>query len=108
MLVSVPLLIEYEAVLTRPEHLRASGLAQEDIAVLLDAVAAVCEPVRLAYLWRPTLPDADDDMVLETAVNGRADMIVTFNIRDFAGPSAQFGIPVMTPGAALREWEKST
>jgi hypothetical protein len=47
-------------------------------------------------------------MVLETAVNGRADMIVTFNIRDFAGPSAQFGIPVMTPGAALREWEKST
>lgn len=108
LLVSVPLLIEYESVLTRPEHLRAARLSPSDVATLLDAVAAVSEPVRLAYLWRPTLPDADDDMVLETAVNGRADMIVTFNLRDFAGPSAQFGIVVMTPGAALREWEKRT
>jgi predicted nucleic acid-binding protein len=106
LLVSVPLLIEYESVLTRPEHLRASGLSPGDIAVLLDAVAAVSEPVRLAYMWRPALPDADDDMVLETAVNGRADMIVTFNIRDFVGPSAQFGLAVVTPGLALREWEK--
>jgi predicted nucleic acid-binding protein len=45
-------------------------------------------------------------MVLETAVNGRADMIVTFNTRDFTGPSAQFGIAVVAPGVALREWEK--
>ena len=108
LLVSVPLLIEYEAVLSRPEHLRASSLSLAEIGVLLDAVAAVCEPVRLAYLWRPALPDADDDMVLETAVNGRADAIVTFNIRDFAGPTAQFGVAVLTPGSALREWEKRT
>jgi hypothetical protein len=46
--------------------------------VLLDAVAKVAKPVRLAYLWRPTLPDVNDDMVLEVAVNGRADGIVTF------------------------------
>ncbi len=39
--------------------------------------------MRLDYLWRPALPDADDDMVLEAAVNGRADSIVTFNLRDF-------------------------
>ena len=62
LLVSVPLLIEYEAVMTRAEHLKAAGLSVADVGVLLDAVAAVAEPVRLAYLWRPTLPDADDDM----------------------------------------------
>lgn len=106
LLVSVPLLIEYEAVMTRAEHLKAAGLSVADVAVLLDAIAAVAEPVRLAYLWRPTLPDADDDMVLEAAVNGRADIIVTFNLRDF-GPSAeQFGIAILPPGEAVKRLEK--
>ncbi len=64
MLVSVALLIEYEAVMTRGEHLDAAGLLSTDVGALLDAFAAVAEPVRLSYLWRPALPDADDDMVL--------------------------------------------
>jgi putative PIN family toxin of toxin-antitoxin system len=101
LLISVPLLIEYEAVLTRPEHLRAAGLTAMEIGVLLDAVAAVAEQIRLAFLWRPTLPDIDDDMVLETAVNGRADAIVTFNRRDFATVEAQIGIAVLSPGEAF-------
>ncbi len=79
LLVSVPLLIEYEAVMTRTEHLKAARLSAADIVALLNSVAATGEPVELAYLWRPVLPDADDDMVLEAAVNGRADAIVTFN-----------------------------
>ena len=70
------LLIEYEAVMA-PEHLRAARLTTGDIGALLDAVAAVAERVELAFLWRPAPPDADDDMVLETAINGRADAIVT-------------------------------
>ena len=106
LLVSVPLLIEYEAVMTRPEHLRAARLSAEDIGVLLDAVAAVAEPVRLAFLWRPTLADADDDMVLEAAVNGRADGIVTFNRGDFGPAAEQFGIPVLSPGEAVKRLEK--
>jgi predicted nucleic acid-binding protein len=108
LLVSVPLLIEYEAVMTRLEHLRAARLSAADVGVLLDAVAAVAEPVRLAFLWRPTLPDADDDMVLEAAVNGRADGIVTFNRRDFGPAAEQFGIPVLSPGEALKGLEKRT
>jgi len=106
LILSVPLLIEYEAVLTRPEHLKAAGLSVADVESLLDAVAETAEPVRLAYLWRPTLPDADDDMVLEAAVNGRAEGIVTFNRRDFGAPAEQFGILVLSPGDAVRRLEK--
>jgi predicted nucleic acid-binding protein len=105
LLASVPLLIEYQAVLTRLEHLAASGLATDDVNILLDAVAAVAEPVRLAFLWRPIARDPDDDMVLEAAVNGRADALVTFNIRDFTGAAERFGIAVISPGEAVRRWE---
>jgi predicted nucleic acid-binding protein len=107
LLVSVPLLIGYEAVMTRLEHLKAARLSAADVGALLDAVAAVAEPVRLAFLWRPTLPDADDDMVLETAVNGRADGIVTFNRRHF-GPAELFGVAVLLPGEAVKRLENGS
>jgi len=64
-------MLEYEAVMTRKQHLAVSKLSTEDVGILLDAVAAVGEPVRPAFLWRPSLRDADDDMVLEVAVNAR-------------------------------------
>lgn len=105
LVASVPLMIEYEAVLTREEHLAAAGLSLQDVHIVLDAVAAVMEPVNLEFLWRPALKDADDDMVLETAVNGRADAIATFNLRDFGDVAAQFGVAVLQPGAALRRLE---
>lgn len=82
----------------RSESREASGLSSADIPVLLDAIAAVAESARLAFLWRPALRDPDDDMVLETAVNGMADAVVTFNIHDFAGVAARFGLEVLTPG----------
>ena len=102
VLVSVPLMIEYEAVLTRVDHLAAAGASVEDVRTVLDALATVLEPVRLSFLWRPMLPDADDDMVLETAVNGRADLLVTFNRRHFEAASATFGIEVESPADAVR------
>ena len=108
LLVSVPLMIEYQAVMTRPEHLKASGLSAADIEVLLDAVAAVAEPVRLAFLWRPIVRDPDDDMVLEAAVNGKADALVTFNLRDFAGVANKFSIAVLSPGEAVVRLETKT
>jgi predicted nucleic acid-binding protein len=101
MLVSVPLLIEYQEVMSRREHLAASRLSVSDVEALLDAVAAVTEPVLLDFLWRPVLIDADDDMVLETAVNGRADAIATFNRRHFAAVPKQFGINVLPPADAV-------
>src|SRR5207302_1849489 len=73
LLLSVPLALQYEAVLTRPEHLAASGMTIARIDALLDALCAVCIPVEISFLWRPVLRDPDDEMVLEIAVNGRAD-----------------------------------
>ncbi len=106
LLLSVPLMLEYESVLTREEHLSASGLSIGDVNLLLDTLAAKCEPVRLPFHWRPILRDADDDMVLEAAVNGHADGLVTFNMRDFSPVAAQFGISVLSPLQALRMQEE--
>jgi predicted nucleic acid-binding protein len=99
-LLSVPLTVEYEAVMTRSKHLLASGLNEVEVNDLLDALIAVSAPVRLSFLWRPTLRDPDDDMVLEVAVNGQADAIVTFNLRDFSMVRTRFGIPILSPGEA--------
>lgn len=92
--------------MTRAEHLHAANISAEDVGILLDAVAAVAEPVRLDFLWRPVLPDGNDDMVLEAAMNGRAEAIATFNLRDFAPATAEFGIAVLTPAEVVERVEK--
>lgn len=103
LLVSVPLLLEYEAVSTRPEHLAASGLSSAEVGRVLDDLARVARPVRLSFRWRPKLSDPDDDMVLETAINGSAHAIVTFNQRDFSAGIRDFDCAVILPGTALRQ-----
>jgi putative PIN family toxin of toxin-antitoxin system len=100
LLASAPLCLEYEAVCSRPEHLRAAGFDVGDVAVFLDAMV---EPVATWFLWRPQLRDPDDELVLEAAVNGRADAIVTFNGRDFLPAAVRFGVEVLMPRDALRK-----
>lgn len=68
----------------------------------MDDMVAIVEPVELHYLWRPQLGDPADEMVLETAINGQADCMVTRNLRHFQAAARQFGIEVVTPGEALR------
>jgi putative PIN family toxin of toxin-antitoxin system len=101
MLASVPLFLEYEAVLCRAEHLLAGHLTVPEVMGFLDNLAGLIEPVRLHTLWRPQLGDVADEMVLETAINGRADGIVTFNTRHFE-PAVRFGIAVIRPDEACR------
>ena len=103
LLASVPLMLEYEAVLTRPEHLEQTGLSVEEVNAVLDALAAVIEPVTLRFLWRPQLKDPADEMLLETAVNGRANHLVTFNLRYFGEAATTFGIRAIQPGEILRK-----
>lgn len=69
---------------------------------MLDQLCALADFQRVYFLWRPCLPDAKDDMVLELAVAARVSRIVTFNAKDFR-PASQFGIDVMTPKMLLEE-----
>lgn len=103
---SVPLMIEYEAVLTRPEHLEAIGLGVREVNQILDGVARVCTPAPLRFLWRPRLKDPADEMLLETAVNGGADLLVTFDVRHLAEAARDFGIRVMRPSEAWKEVQR--
>jgi predicted nucleic acid-binding protein len=101
-------MLEYESVLTRPEHLEAAGLHGDDIEALLDAIAEIASRVRLAFLWRPVLPDSRDDIVLETAVNGRADVLVTLNRRHFDPAARRFGIMILSPAEAVGRMGRAT
>jgi putative PIN family toxin of toxin-antitoxin system len=101
LLVSVPLAVEYEATCSEAEHRLAAGLSEREVEIFLDAVMAMAEPVKTHFLWRPQLRDPGDEMVLETGVNGRADGLVTFNVRDFGTVPARFGIELMIPREVL-------
>ena len=101
LLLSVPLAMEYEAVCRRSEHREESGLSGQQVEIFLDAIIAMGEPVRTHFLWRPQLRDPNDEMVLEAAVNGRADVLVTFNVRDYGTTPAQFGVEVLLPREAI-------
>lgn len=98
---TVPLCIEYEAVCARPEHLAAAGASPADLAVFLDAVVALAEPTTTWFSWRPQLRDPGDELVLEAAVNGRCNVIASFNRRDFLPGASYFGIEVLRPGDIL-------
>ena len=102
LLLSVPLALEYEAACGEPEQRIASGLSDEDVREVVSALCAVAEPVWTAFLWRPQLRDPADEMVLEAAINGNADALVTFNRRDFGDAPRGFGIAVLAPQQALR------
>lgn len=101
---SVPLMLEYEEVLLRQENRTQSGLTVAEVNDLLDAFCGVTEHVDLSPIWRPVLRDPDDEMVLATGFLGRADMLLTFNVRDFAQAQGH-GIEIVTPGNA---WAKTT
>jgi predicted nucleic acid-binding protein len=95
MVVSATVVFEYEDVLSRPERLAAAGAELADAGRFVDAICAIAEWIRPTWLWRPQLRDPDDEMVLEAAVSGGAE-IVTFNTRDFA-PANRFGVRVLRP-----------
>lgn len=97
---NLALFLEYEAVLTRPEHRAPGALALGDVFRALDAIADLIELAEGAWRDRPQLRDPDDEMVLEAAVNGRADAIVTFETRTFTEAASRLGIRVLTPAAS--------
>jgi len=96
------LFLEYEDVLKRPEHREVSGLSMAQVDLALAAMAAAVEPIEVRFSWRPQLADADDEMVLEAAVNGQADALVTHNVADFVSAAPRFGLALLRPGELLQ------
>jgi predicted nucleic acid-binding protein len=97
LVASPALFLEYEAVLKRESH----GLRPNDVDGFLAELSNRIDPVQIRYIWRPLLSDAGDEMVIEAAINGRANAIVTHNKRDFEWAAARFGIKVLSPAQVL-------
>lgn len=103
LLATPPLFLEYEDVLKRPEQRLAHGLTPDEVDNVLAELAALIEPVEVHFQWRPQVRDPGDEMVLEAAINGGADALVTYNARDFVRPAERFGIPVFSPSELLKK-----
>jgi len=96
---SPALFLEYEAVLSREEH----ALPAQFLDGFLTELALWISPAEIRFVWRPQLHDADDEMVLEAAINGQAEAIVTHNKRDFVRATERFGIEVLSPAEVLEQ-----
>lgn len=92
LLVDSRIVAEYDEVTARPRF----GFAEAERRVLLDVLASIAEPV-VARPLRISLPDPDDRVFVEVALAGRADAIVTGNLRHFASRRGAIGVPVLTP-----------
>jgi len=104
--VSVALYTEWQAVLTRPEHL-PPGATPEQALGFVRYLASIAHLQDVHYLWRPVLRDPDDEMVLECAVASGSSHIVTHNLRDFAG-SSKFAVAAITPVMFLKELKEES
>ena len=109
LLMDYKLACEYREIALRPSHLHASGKTAEEAEAIVDALEAVAEPVLVEMRYRPLSRDMDDDMVLDVAINGSADLVVTNNVKDFAQAARSFGVRVLSAGeclTAFREVDK--
>lgn len=103
-LISNALFLEYEDVLAREDLFTKAPISARDRAVLLDAVLSVCQWVNITFLWRPNLPDESDNHLIELAVAGNAEWIVTGNTKDIAAGELVFdSFRIVTPGIWLKE-----
>ncbi len=96
-LVSTPLMFDYETALKEAEARLAHGLSLDEVDAALAAFASAAVAVDVTFLWRPQMTDPADELLLEAAVNGNAEVIVTNRTRNFALAGQMFDIAVLTP-----------
>ena len=101
ILMDLKLVCEYLDVALRPEQIEASGKTHQEIEEIIEALGSVASPVLVLERHRPLSQDKNDDMVLDVAINGNADVLVTNNTKHFLKAAALFGIQVMTPRQLL-------
>jgi len=105
MLLTVALALEHRAICTLAEHQLASVFSASDAAFYMDGLIALTEPVKAFFCRRPQLRDPGDELVLEAAVNGQADAIVTLNEGQLREARKSFRIEMIRPAEALRRVE---
>ena len=93
--ISVPLILEYEALLKK--KLDRNIFSDSHIEAFIDYLCKIGRRIKIYYLWRPYLKDAFDDHVLELALASECDYIVTYNLKDFKR-AEELGIKAITPG----------
>lgn len=101
ILMDYKLSCEYQAVALREEQLSASRKSPKEMTAILIALEAVAKPVYVEIRHRPLSPDPNDDMVLDVAINGRADAIVTNNTKHFREAAERFHLNLLTPAELL-------
>lgn len=90
----------------RGEQLHVSGKSRLETIAVLDALEAVAEPVFVAFQHRPLSPDVNDNMVLDVAINGNAEAIVTNNTRHFREAAGRFQLRLTTPAELLTRFRE--
>ncbi|MEW6025636.1 MAG: putative toxin-antitoxin system toxin component, PIN family [Pseudomonadota bacterium] len=97
---SIAVYTEWQAAMTRPEHLPPG--ATPDMALgFLRYLAFISHLQDVHFLWRPFLRDPDDDMVLECAVASGSEFIVTHNVKDFRRVE-ELNVQTITPADFLK------
>ena len=103
-LMGAALFHEMQAVLSRPELMRNCALAASERTELIDAYLRVCRWTRIYYTWRPNLPDESDNHLIELAVAGGAEALVTKNLRDLRGMELKFPeLRIVAPERFIKE-----
>jgi putative PIN family toxin of toxin-antitoxin system len=97
---------EYREVAMRSRHSVAIGLTTIEIQRLLTRLEERAESIVVVDRHRPLSTDPSDDMVLDVAINGKVDAIVTHNLKHMVVPGRRFGIPILTPGDFLKQLSK--
>lgn len=103
-LIGTALFLEYESVLTRAHLFANCRLNSDERDALFNAFLSVCQWQPVYYTWRPNLSDEADNHIVELAVAGRAGVIVTQNMKDFARAELHFsGLRVLRPETFIEE-----
>ena len=104
-LVGEALFAEYEDLMARSNLFVDSPLTKNEREDLLDAFLSVAEWTPIFFLWRPNLPDEDDNHLIELALAGAATHVITHNRRDFQGGELKFPqLQIVSPAEFLRQW----